>query len=764
MLWEIVKTEEHAKNGVQRLHKRLPNITSDTRKSFASDHDKLAMSLAHSGMSKTQRKQSMKFFKRDHKPTGDELLEMELARFNIDTSQFRHKDYDSNKRNQENIDLILLQISKRNALSTPDVKTDNDLEPGSSKNLAKKANSDVPLTEQFQPGSTSQKFLTDDFGVSQHQLEARARGRESPHPHHFNHPEKHISLTALHSGLVRSRSSSSMSSLIQLRKKTPPSPHHHDHPLNTLLGNRNAKSEPSKDPKKTPKPLLKKAVSDSKKKKPLGQSKPKEPEPKEDEKHIKWDNIMKDSGLENLSAIEWNELSVQEAERRANDQMVELPAEKNMIEKRKGDYTHIPLGKVSVDITGFFLDKLEAQTRIASGIEGLSKCEIILKLDAPLLSEEQGLRLNPICVTIETASNMPNEPLSYDMLDEKCLPVFTKFRFFNDLSVHSAISNSSHGPQMVFQSQHLVLAGLIDIKKLRDEIVKNPLVIEVHDRDHRLPDDLTNINASLRNDGVINASMNPRNPFGAASFKLTELCSGMTELELTAPIVPGRSPVSKSRRSLPGALWLESSATLSIRITARHPLVPPTMHQELMLSAEPYGHVIIVADSRNGSIARLLHEVVTDHNADVLRIPPTASRRDLALSTYQLTEDQKQSELNLITGFDIFDYETRVVFIEGLIDGGIKKVFGALESLSDKSNVKVWHSPDVTFHRPCLPGLTPVVTHIQVVPGIKEILANKTTYIRDRLSGDSFDCISLINEVRTNKLVEKAALNKLTCI
>jgi hypothetical protein len=59
-------------------------------------------------------------------------------------------------------------------------------------------------------------------------------GRDTPHPHHYNHPEKHVPADLLFNGLVKSRSLSSMTALSLAQHKTPPSPHHHTHPLNVI--------------------------------------------------------------------------------------------------------------------------------------------------------------------------------------------------------------------------------------------------------------------------------------------------------------------------------------------------------------------------------------------------------------------------------------------------------------------------------------------------------------------------------------------------
>jgi hypothetical protein len=56
----------------------------------------------------------------------------------------------------------------------------------------------------------------------------------TPHPHHFQHPEKHVDIEDGTNGLKKSRSASSLKALKTIRPKTPPSPHHTNHPLDIL--------------------------------------------------------------------------------------------------------------------------------------------------------------------------------------------------------------------------------------------------------------------------------------------------------------------------------------------------------------------------------------------------------------------------------------------------------------------------------------------------------------------------------------------------
>jgi hypothetical protein len=79
---------------------------------------------------------------------------------------------------------------------------------------------------------------------------------------------------------------------------------------------------------------------------------------------------------------------------------------------------------------------------------------------------------------------------------------FCKFRFFGDPHIHESFSRDKHGPELSFNTKHLVLPGLIDEDKLCENLTRKDFKVEVriiddklqvHDRDPRLPDDLSEL-------------------------------------------------------------------------------------------------------------------------------------------------------------------------------------------------------------------------------------------------------------------------------
>ncbi|KAH6565514.1 hypothetical protein BASA50_003637 [Batrachochytrium salamandrivorans] len=689
-------------------------------------------------------------------------------------------------------DDIRHHLTRHQSLSTPDLSAvlrQGIHEPKST--VQKRPNSHSPPPDRLRPGSPLHRFLNDDFGVSsvavgrqgQHQggnggarAVSRASSRETAHPHHFNHPEKHVAVAWHHRELSRSRSSSSLASLHQTHTKTPPSPHHHDHPLTILAPFGRVKGpQYSKETDSIRVPQQKRHSKVKDNVEAVGGTiqnmmlqtleRPNATHPTtagkriafcpqnaandrsilEEQRHIRWDSGGHIPG----QSTNWLEMSPEDSERHVNDQRIDRPTEKLYPDKRKGEYTHVAIGKVVLDIARLYFDVLEVKEGVGSSVDGLEKCNVSLKLDCPLLSEDQAIRLNPMCITIDSVNGMPNRPVSYSSLDETCLPVKAIFRMINDSIVHSStIINQPRGSCMTFDSHHLILAGLIDASRLHDEILKFPLLIEIHDRDYQLPKDLEKITKDLRNDGLISQSANPINPYGVASFSLLNLYTEETEFHLSSPILPAPMKATKSKTMMSSGLWLESSASLSISLRIRFSLKPKVKSDITSSVDAPFGHIIIVTSSINDLAAKTVHDIVTRCNADELKLSKTDRHPHLLLKTHQLSKEQRNSNtLDILTGYDIFDREFRVMFIEGLIGGHIQTLLRELDSLNKSRPLSVFHFPMTTFSHPCYSRRLPTIVHIRMEPDILQILGNTSTYIKGRISKNCSDCLFMIHKI-----------------
>jgi hypothetical protein len=188
----------------------------------------------------------------------------------------------------------------------------------------------------------------------------------TPHPHHYDHPEKHLEYGTPRS--CPSRSTTSMSDHSISRSKTPPSPHHFDHPLTTLTNTTNepvAKVVLKKKPFKLAnmemkgiKDRLSKILGDKPDKKDvkfeLNIEKKSRPNTARSDQRLRWDEDH--VGVRNTH---WNEVSPNVIQRKADDQTISVGIDKPLLPRKKGDWLHSPLGKIKVDAGSLYMGDLE---------------------------------------------------------------------------------------------------------------------------------------------------------------------------------------------------------------------------------------------------------------------------------------------------------------------------------------------------------------------------------------------------------------------
>jgi hypothetical protein len=144
-----------------------------------------------------------------------------------------------------------------------------------------------------------------------------------------------------------------------------------------------------------------------------------------------------------------------------------------------GDSLHIPLARITLDVTDLFLGSTDLKASLEKTLPGLKGVDFSIKLDGPLLSPDQELSLNPMLIQILEADGMPCNPTSYTHLSQTCQPVFCRFKMLRDPYTHEAVTNKGHGGKVPFQSRHLVLPGLMDEDRIRDDLLHKRFVVEV---------------------------------------------------------------------------------------------------------------------------------------------------------------------------------------------------------------------------------------------------------------------------------------------
>ncbi|KND01372.1 uncharacterized protein SPPG_09092 [Spizellomyces punctatus DAOM BR117] len=413
--------------------------------------------------------------------------------------------------------------------------------------------------------------------------------------------------------------------------------------------------------------------------------------------------------------------------------------------KKKNEIRHELRARLELDPTDLFWGDLTVATEVEDKVEGLEFCRIALALSAPLLSKEQEEGLNPVSITLLEADGMPDKPVSFEELDRTCLPVFTRFKFFSDAHTHQASTTQPHGRRITFNTRHLILAGLLDEDKLRDDLLNKRFVVEIHDRDIRPPGDVMSIAQDVGASNTAQMNLNGKHSYGYASFSLADLAMGMKHVELITPILPGRHRPASSTSSIPAGLWLESAATLSIRVELKYPILANTASTGGALSEGLFGRVVIVTSAQDESIAELVHETIVAQNLKALNIQAESEKeRRMMLDAYTLSdEDKRNVELDILTGYHIFDSQMRILLVEGLLDGGTAHLF---EILPKSDAYHLWYNPSITFTSRIWLA-TPGLLYVKLDPSLSEIMRQTSTYLRKRTSSESFECLEILNQI-----------------
>ena len=332
VLWEITTIAKDAR----KKKKELEEVAQAKRKATGQKtSNAIQMSLANTGMVK----------KRPKLKTQGKFIPAQVMN-KQDTTTATEEEGKEDLDDDLKVDPLLL---RKRSSSSPNLGSDSDewkKRPGSGSSILSR------------PASSSYATIESYTGPSGH-------SRTFPHPHHYDHPEKHMDGSLIRTGLVRSRSSSLTNIMRADRPRTPPSPHHHTHPLKTIRkdspkGARSVKTEND-------------GVDE---KKILGS-------PSSKKANVRWGSANPNNtahGDQGLLHHSW---------RLENDHQILRGQHHNLVEKKKGDSLHSPLERAVFDISLFFLEILDIRGSIHSCRKQLSDCRFSFSLDAPLLSQEQ---------------------------------------------------------------------------------------------------------------------------------------------------------------------------------------------------------------------------------------------------------------------------------------------------------------------------------------------------------------------------------------
>eukprot|EP00062_Callorhinchus_milii_P017633 gi/632970322/ref/XP_007901584.1/ PREDICTED: uncharacterized protein FLJ43738 [Callorhinchus milii] len=378
--------------------------------------------------------------------------------------------------------------------------------------------------------------------------------------------------------------------------------------------------------------------------------------------------------------------------------------------KREIDLHVEPAAVINLDIKPLVAGSNSVTNKLEKPCQTIMDAYFTLSLKQSLLSDKLQKELNPLVIRILSVTSMPSTPISISDLEDRCNPVTCQYQFM-DLPCHQTLGRE-HGTNVYFNDVNVILTGTVNAARLREYLLGPVLEIEVHDRDRKLRDQLQipalfgaePEDSKLSNVGLVSCKRTLHNPFtdtnnswdpfGVAKVSLTELLDGKRVLNMTIPIQGCRSPdPSGSQRDglggrilgvagavdgpqdvpLPMGHYLESNAQLKLRVEIAYPL---SRYPQEETRDCPFGRIIYIFDFRNQGFLQELVSEIKEVNATGLCLESLPKRASPLRRLNSLQRDS--SRLDILTGFHVTDDNIHLFVLEGLRDGGVRRLWERL--------------------------------------------------------------------------------------
>ncbi|KAJ3356655.1 hypothetical protein HDU83_000517 [Entophlyctis luteolus] len=383
-----------------------------------------------------------------------------------------------------------------------------------------------------------------------------------PHPHHYDHPEKHLrSFLLSRSGsesTSRPRSAQSLVNLSRMRTKTPPSPHHSEAPISILVPRGGSKKSAAVPP---PQDVSRMRMGQRRASSGGISSAGKITRSKSENEEPSAALISELRAQRSLPHLAMDKKQKQAKEKKR----AQPPKKKYILETRK-----LPVGKIIINLTNLFCGELSVDGMLQHAIDGITSIKTTLTLDIPLLSPPQRQFLCPVSITLVCVENLPETTAhTFAALDAKFLPTTLAFRFYNDPSerLYTLCANRSRARLQILNSRFVIFAGLLgatsgDVLRWTREA---PFEVRVYDRIPKTGNEGDNRSGVLK--------ISEMGPFGVAAFDLSEFFeSGVGVVRRRAPVLPA-SREFRQQKSFIQPMWMESNTTVVIEVEAFSSLV-----------------------------------------------------------------------------------------------------------------------------------------------------------------------------------------------
>ncbi|RXN19863.1 putative protein KIAA1257-like [Labeo rohita] len=388
-----------------------------------------------------------------------------------------------------------------------------------------------------------------------------------------------------------------------------------------------------------------------------------------------------------------------------------------------------------------------------------------ITLNQPLITEQLKAELNPLVITLSSASSLPSSPVPFHVLKAKCLPVYCQYKFHN-MPVYRT-KGHEHDANINFKDVNVIFTGLLSPGKLFEFLRGPPMKIEVHDRDRKNekpsrtaaifgtdPSDAKEDLWGTRN--ALKADTELHDSYGIAKLDFSDLLRGCRYLKLKLPIRSSSSEVP-SDVAMPVGHYLEADAQLKVQVE-----IANTLHPENSNSKEdcPFGRIIYVFNYNNIPVLAKLTSEILQINAvafQLNRYPEETIQR--VLSGHKITaKDGENKRLNVLTGFHMMDKALHLFVLEGLKDQAVRRLWTTVPMKLDgdeEEQVTVLYNSDLSFSERLYDTLDMGLSPVCLVKPLENILMEPLVFIRNTVPHACLEAMKRISHICQAKKLQE---------
>uniref|UniRef100_UPI00358F3C89 uncharacterized protein CFAP92 isoform X1 n=2 Tax=Myxine glutinosa TaxID=7769 RepID=UPI00358F3C89 len=313
--------------------------------------------------------------------------------------------------------------------------------------------------------------------------------------------------------------------------------------------------------------------------------------------------------------------------------------------------------------------------RLEQPCEGLHDIMCHVEAEGPIIPEDVRIKLNPLLIHIIKAKNLPNCPVTFKTLQEKCQPVYCEIQA-PGFNVHRTRGHR-HGEDIYFNDTCIFLLGTISHASLLQLLQGPPLKIFLHDR-RTNPQGIPQGLGNLGDEAVV------YRPSGVAHLDLSDLLSAQRCMRLNLPITVNKQSPDLDSRTLephfPPGHYLVSGAHLKVTVSTL--LSHSALAYPQPLPSCPYRRVVFLSQAGSKELATV-HSKAVAKNRAALGLYGNAN-----LGTYDQLENEKN--LDILTGFHVSDKNSHVLMLEGLYNGVLQELCQTFQQAEDCSILYNW--------------------------------------------------------------------------